>query len=214
MGKPTSEQLEAASRIHEDLKLQEQRDPLQDDYVGKGPERLELEAEQAKRDAENGEDPATETRRLRSEVSRLAETVEKLLKMNPNLSAEAMLEHESAADRRKAWGALLTRVRAEDDRVAILIHDHPDPRQNYPVDVGANNVKMKIPRGKRVMVPTAILEVLNNAEYRAYEPQVNKMDNPVQFAPGMEGVAYIPVCRKSYPFSILDPRFLEGVHHG
>ena len=213
MARPTSEQLEAAAKIHEDLKLQEQRDPLQDDYVGKGPERLELEAEQAKRDAEAGEDPAAETRRLRSEVSRLAETVERLLKANPNISAEAILEQESAGDRRKAWGALLQRVRSEDDRVAILIHDHPDPRQNYPVDVGANDVRMKIPRGKRVMVPTAILEALNNAEYRFYEPMVNKMDNPVQFAAGMEGVAYIPVCKKSYPFSILDPRFLEGAHH-
>lgn len=76
------------------------------------------------------------------------------------------------------------------EEVLILLHTEDKPGGDRAVAVGVNGSQMLIPRGEKVWVPEAYVEVLNNAEEYHYP----------EYDDGLGGLKK-PRVVKSYPFS-------------
>lgn len=81
----------------------------------------------------------------------------------------------------------------------IIVLEDPMPgASNYPIYVNANGYQCTIPRGKEVVVPKSVVEVLTNAKVtRRKQTQVTDQH-------GRERFAETSVTVPSYPFTVLE----------
>lgn len=81
----------------------------------------------------------------------------------------------------------------------IVVLEDPMPgASNYPVYVNANGYQCTIPRGKEVVVPKRIVEVLSNAKVQ------RRKQTQVTDAHGRERFSETTVTVPSYPFTVLE----------
>ena len=168
-----------------------------DVYVGKTP--AELDERDAARDAAHAvardqSSSATE-RRIQLLEDQLRENQALIQKLAKDRGGYTTVGPEVAAlAQEEARRKVYKRITENGGFCTISVHTHEDAAQNFPVDVGVNGRQYRLPRGQQIVVPVAVIEVLDHARIDSWVREVDAQGNP----------QLVRHERMSYPYSLLD----------